>query len=469
MTIKQLQQKYSQVFVAGLKGDSAVEAFRDRRKRQLKELKGVSFFFSASHEPHHDTVHLMNATRLFQEPSILYLTGINQQGIVLMLDPQGRSESEILFVAPKDPTKEFWDGVRIGIIDKVSPKKSIQDIVDLVGITKVKPLSDLDSWIKEKARKTDVFYAFHHTYLNKKRITRREDQNSGQVKALKKAIRSVNKGAVIESCAAEHFAVRNVHDQWQVKESKRAQKLTRDAYLAFLPRLPALKSEHEVRLGLEGLLQEKSIYGLSFPTIVASGQNACVLHYQKCDAPLDKKGMLLLDFGVRFGTLHSDISRTIPANGKFNPLQKLLYEIVLEAQSVNEALIKPGAIIQDNDWKVWSFIEKELNSQFFAKGGIAKREYTTKPHGVSHLIGEQCHEGDPFRLYQVEPLREGMLLSNEPGLYGYFEMKIDGRLYKEYIGIRIEDDIYVTKNGCDNLSKSIPKTVDEIESLMKKV
>jgi len=95
-----------------------------------------------------------------------------------------------------------------------------------------------------------------------------------------------------------------------------------------------------------------------------------------------------------------------------------------------------------------------------------KLRYKDRPHGVSHLMGEQEHDGDPFRNYLSEPMREGWLISNEPGLYGSFKIRLNGKLYDEEIGIRIEDNLLITKTGCKNLSSSIPKTVRQIEKLM---
>ncbi len=467
MIYTDLLDKYSQVFVPGLKKDHAKEVFKNRRKKQLKALNSVTLFFGAAVEPNNDAVHLMNGMRLFQEPSILYLTGINQTGVILVLDSYEK-DGEILFISKKDPTKEFWDGVRLGVEEIASGVTSSKEITDLTGIKKVLPITEFDSWISNRLKNEKKVDAFFHTYNTKTRISKLSDQNSEHIKKLKKTLKNSNKKLAIESCAQNHFELRLTHDEWQIAETKHAQKLTKNAFLKLLPSVPTFKSEHAIKLDLEHKLQLQSVFGLAFPTIVANEQNACVLHYQKSDASFKKNSLLLLDFGIRFGTMHSDISRTIPINGIFNPLQKLLYQIILDAQKLNESLIKPGAMIQENDWKVWSFIENQLNSQFFSAGGKARRDYKTKPHGVSHLIGEQCHEGDPFRLYQVEPLKEGMLLSNEPGIYGYFEMKIDGKTYKEYIGIRIEDNIYVTKTGCLNISKSIPKQINQLERLISK-
>jgi Xaa-Pro aminopeptidase len=211
---------------------------------------------------------------------------------------------------------------------------------------------------------------------------------------------------------------------------------------------------------------EKSSYGLSFPSIIASGHNATVLHYMKNDDGFKKSEMILMDFGVRWMTMHADISRTVPASGKFNPMQKMLYEIVLKAQLAVQRKARSGVAIDDLNDCCWSSINRDLDMIFKSAGGKMKLRYKDRPHGVSHLMGEQEHDGDPFRNYLSEPMQEGWLISNEPGLYGSFKIRLNGKSYDEEIGIRIEDNLLITKTGCKNLSSSIPKTVREIEKLM---
>jgi Xaa-Pro aminopeptidase len=210
----------------------------------------------------------------------------------------------------------------------------------------------------------------------------------------------------------------------------------------------------------------RSPFGLAFPSIIAGGRNATVLHYLKNDEPLDPKGLVLMDFGARWGTMHADITRVVPVSGRFNPLQALIYGIVLDAAKENQRNAKPGATIRELNDKVWAFLEDALERRFLSNGGKAKRAYTGKPHGVSHLMGEQEHDGDPHRIYQDHPLQPGWQISNEPGLYGHFVITLGGKRYAEWIGIRIEDDLLITKTGCRNLSGSIPREIGEIERLM---
>jgi Xaa-Pro aminopeptidase len=209
----------------------------------------------------------------------------------------------------------------------------------------------------------------------------------------------------------------------------------------------------------------RSPYGLSFPSIVASGPNATTLHYVKNDDDFEKNELVLIDFGVRWMTMHADISRTVPASGRFNPLQKILYEIVLNTQLAVEKKAKRGVKIRELNEFCWDTLNRGLE-KFKAMGGKFKLKYDKRPHGVSHLIGEQEHDGDPFRNYADEPMQAGWLISNEPGLYGHFQIRHKGRSYDEEIGIRIEDNLLITASGCKNMSRGIPKTVTEIEGLM---
>ena len=168
------------------------------------------------------------------------------------------------------------------------------------------------------------------------------------------------------------------------------------------------------------------------------------------------------------GTQHSDITRTVPVSGRFDPLQKLLYNIVLEAQRFHEKQVRPGETLRELDLKVWDFIEESLKRDFIAKGGTYQLLYNKRPHGVSHFIGEQVHEGSPKSRSLDVVLKPGMMISNEPGLYGRFLIELEGMKWDCFIGIRIEDDLLITEDGCLNLSKEVPKQVEELECWMAK-
>jgi Xaa-Pro aminopeptidase len=272
----------------------------------------------------------------------------------------------------------------------------------------------------------------------------------------------------IQNIALPHLKQRVVLSREEIKMARSAQGITRAAFLDLLQNLKSHLNERTLGAALDAGMLSRTSGGLAFPTIVAGGKNACTLHYRKKDEPLRKGDLVLLDFGCRSGAICSDLSRTLPISGKFNPLQKLLYTLVLDTMVFHQQQVRPGVTLREISKKSWAYLEAQLKERFLALGGKAERSYKQKPHGISHLIGGIVHEGDPHRCYYDWPLEPGMLLSNEPGLYGKFTLRIDGRLYCEDIGIRIEDDLVVTSTGCLNLSLAIPKSVEALEELMNK-
>ncbi|HAO99889.1 MAG TPA: peptidase M24 [Fibrobacteres bacterium] len=468
-----LLQRYSQVFPVGSAGSRFTAILKRRRQRHIEALDGFAIFAGVSHEPGAENIWHMNGLKIFQEPALIHLCGINQPGIVLALIPGGKSQ-EILFVPEKNPDKEFWDGVRFGYPTNGNPKtsKDLKEVRKLTGIQDVRPMGQFDAWFVDLVRrnKKSWGYSFYHQYPDpvKKggfRVTTTDHNFAFEQRLEKIAIRA-RRNFEIRSSASLHFKLRLPLEPEQIKDVAKATAITGSAFIETLRSLSKFRNENELSAHLEHGMRRRSPYGLSFPSIVAGGRNATVLHYLKNDEPLKHGSLVLIDFGARYGTMHADISRTIPLSGKFNPLQRLLYGIVLDALRFNQHNAKPGNTIRKMNEDVWAFIENELQTRFYSKGGKAERAYSGKPHGVSHLMGEQEHDGDPHRIYHDEPLKPGWQISNEPGLYGHFSIRLGGRRYAEWIGIRIEDNLLVTPKGCRNLSESIPREPEDIERLI---
>jgi Xaa-Pro aminopeptidase len=411
-------------------GVNAGHVYAKRRKQHLKNLDSLCVYFSVPKE---------SAKRICQNPEFLYLTGINQSGAILVLDPlkENKKEREILFLAKKDSKKEFWDGIRLGLPDPYIKK--------ITAFQNIFPLEEFKPWFKKRVANLKAKHIFSNEIANK------------ALRFGKLEIKDVLK---------IHLAQRSVLEPERISLARHAQEIAKNAFLKILPRISSYKNERILAAELECFMQSQTGNGLSFPSIIAAGKNACTLHYVKKDCEIKKENLILLDFGCRYNSVCSDISRTVPASGKFNPLQKLLYEIVLDTQKFHEKNVKAGLTLLELSDKAWLFLEDLLIKRFIIPGGEMERCYSVKPHGISHLIGDIVHEGTPNKDYAKESLKEGMLISNEPGIYGHFELKIDGVFYSEYIGIRLEDDLLVTKKGCENLSVDIPKEIGEIERLI---
>lgn len=447
-----LAKAYSQVFVSSCKHDSR-EIYHSRRMALMEKLDSVCVFAGMPVDPGSEEAFTSTWTKFIQEPAFLFLTGVNQAGCFLLLDPA--SKSEILFVPKKDPFKEFWVGKRIGYLDGDS------EAAQLTGVKDVRPADKfyetLESLVKKNGSKSFVYAFFHDKF-----------QGDHNWKFKQKVERTLRPHRVaVRSVADLHWELRLPLDAPRIDEAKRAQVATDKAFRKLLKAMPSFKGERDLGLFLDHQLLLGGDGDLAFPTIVASGENACCLHYVKKDEPLKKGSLVLLDFGTRVGTLHSDISRTIPVNGKFNPLQKMLYEIVLDSAAVYRRAVRPGVSLKEIGQIPWDYIMEQLETRL-VKGarGTYKLLYDRRPHGVSHFIGEQIHEGDPGSRSLTTVLEPGMMISCEPGLYGTFSATIGGKRYREKIGIRIEDDLLITKTGHVNLSSRIPKTVGEIEALM---
>lgn len=481
MTSSARLRELSRVFVTGLWGGRARETLRHRRAAHLEAADFPWIFHGLEREPGGEHNWIMPAVRIFQEPSVQYLTGLNQTGVTVGFDPRHRNPARrvVLFLPWKDPAREFWDGVRLGLLPPQDPasKATLEELRDLLGIETILPADELPAWIDGLARRSRRIGVFHHRYPGGRSL--KDDHNAAFARSTATLAR--RHGATVESIAPQHYHLRLPLDAWQIAECERAQDWTREAFVDLLPSLPELATEHAVAGVLEGGMLRRSPWGLAFPTICAGGANACTLHYLKNDEPVGRDDMVLLDFGCRSASMHADISRTVPRSGRYDPLQRALVEIVIETMERNQSRVRPGATIRELNRAAWEDLETLLEERILSRGGSALRPYAEgrlatlpsgakahpfQPHGVSHLMGEQEHDGDPFRLYQDEPLRPGMMLSNEPGIYGLFTLKEGRRRLRGRIGVRVEDDLLVTSGGCRNLSESIPKRPDEIERLV---
>lgn len=463
---KIIKKTYSGILRDGGAGSQAKKRFRNRRKKLMERVNQLIVLTGVPYGPGAETAWTYAHSPTYQEPSIMYLTGVNQAGVILLLDPGAKDSDEILFVKKKDPTKEFWDGVRFGVGDP----KSVAEAKRVTGIKDVRDVDEFEKILKERVRqgkRREVGTFWLETLMPGKKKVVKTDHNWKFKKKIESLLRKWKMpGKAVSNIMKDHFELRLPLDKFDVANTLKAQKITGEAFQETLKHFGEFKNECHVQGFIEGQMLMKSPYGLSFPGIIASGSNATVLHYMKNDDDFSRDEMVLLDFGVRWMTMHADISRTIPVAGRFNPLQKILYQIVLDAQLAVEKMARAGETIFELNECCWDTLNRGLKEKFKAIGGTYKLQYNGRPHGVSHLIGEQEHDGDPFREYLGYPMQPGWLISNEPGLYGTFKLKQNGRVYHAKIGIRLEDNLLITESGCRNLSKGIPRRIDEIEKLM---
>ena len=449
-----LRKSYSQVFISSPDYDSCA-LYAKRRAQMMEKLDSFCIFGGMSRNPGAEEAFTETWNRFVQDPAFLFLTGVNQPGCFLVLDP--KKHHSVLFVPEKDLFREFWNGKRLGV------EPGCEDVSVVTGIDDVRDVAEFWQFVEKMAEKYRS-KGFGYVYYFEKF---KGDHNDKLKEKVAKVFGRLS--MKVKTCAPIHFAQRLPLESERIGDAKKAQAITEKAFRSLLPRVKGFKNERDLYLYLNYEMQRRSDGDLAFPTIAASGENACCLHYVKNDEPLKAGKLILLDFGVRYGTLHSDISRTIPLNGQFNPLQALLYQMVLDSALVYQKSVKPGVSLKEIGQIPWDYIMDELESRLVKEHrGKFKLCYDKRPHGVSHFIGEHIHDGDPGSRSLDTVLEPGMLISCEPGLYGEFEGVFNGRRYREKIGIRIEDDLLITKTGFLNISRKIPKEIGEIERLMRK-
>lgn len=245
--------------------------------------------------------------------------------------------------------------------------------------------------------------------------------------------------------------MRMIKDETEVEHLSKAIELTRKGIEAMM---------HNIRPGMNEMVME-GVFNFtlmrngcpanSFKTIAAGGKNATVLHYSENNCVLNDNELLLCDLGAQDGFYCADISRTFPVNGKFTKRQKEIYDIVLGAQLMVEANARPGLSIKELNNMVIEYYREEL-----PKHNLMKDVSEYYFHGIGHMLGLDTH--DISNSDRDIVLKPGMVMTNEPGLY----------IEDECLGIRIEDDILITDDGCINLSANIIKTTEDIEKFMKR-
>ncbi|MBC8284324.1 MAG: aminopeptidase P N-terminal domain-containing protein [Nitrospinae bacterium] len=464
--MKTIKKIHSGIFRDGGAGSFAKRRYRDRRAKLMKKENSLMVITGVPYGPGGKTVWAYAHSPTYQEPSMMYLTGINQNNVILLLDPKSKVSKEILFVGRKDRIMEFWEGVRFGVGDE----KSLKEVQSITGIKDVREIGELKEVLKErflKNKKQSLGTFWYEGTRKGKKVSITTDHNYDFKQKLVGWLREWKAPKdSLKNIMSSHFDLRLPLDKYDIQNARKAQEITGGGFKAMLKNFGDFKNECQVQGYLEGKMLMNSPYGLSYPSIVASGVNATILHYMKNDDPISKNEMMLIDFGVRWMTMHADITRSFPVSGKFNPMQKMLYEIVLKGQREVEKKARAGVTVEELNDVCWSVINEGLEKKFSAAGGKYKLRYKERPHGVSHLMGEQEHDGDPFRNYASQPMKAGWMISNEPGLYGEFKIRLDGKTYDEIIGIRIEDNLVMTEKSCMNLSSIIPKSVGAIEKLM---
>ncbi len=389
-----------------------------------------------------------------QNSDLLYLSQFNEpQSVLLISNLNGRNEF-IMFVRPKDKAKEIWTGKRFGT----------EGAIKYFGADKACVIGDLEQVLTDMLKLAkNVYYTLG--------IDESVDAKFMSIwKVCKPVLFDANK--VISE-------LRLFKSQTEIKLMQKAAHISAKAHehamrsLGQSGRHERVKFENQLQSVIEADFRFNGGTGLAYGSIVAGGNNATTLHYESNDAKIGSSDLVLIDAGCEVAGYASDITRTFPASGKFSHGQKAIYEAVLEAQIAAIAMCKPGNTIQSVHDTARTVLEAKLNELgILGQNGTKITDFFM--HGTSHYLGLDVHDVGSYKdpnnndekAGKNRKLEAGMVITVEPGLY--FE-KNDTRVNKIYrgIGVRIEDDVLITKDGHVVLSQAAAKTVADIESLMR--
>ena len=442
---------YSAKFISdGLSSEQAKKRYHDRRQTCLNSLSKPLIIFGTQADPGHHVSWWMSSPSIIQDPFMLFYTGINQHQCILILDPHHANPVR-LFAPLFDANRRHWDGDYLAVDDPSDPQR----IQTITGIQDVYDINECLDTIQSDYANSEIGSAWYPV---------KSGPQTDAFQWIRKIKRSCPK-IKITNLQSSLFDQRLCLDDTDQANILTANRYTGEVFKSITSQIKSCSTEHDVLAILYQKTYQQSWFGCSFPPIVASGENARILHYKTNHQALNSDQLLLLDFGVRHHAMPADVSRTIPVSGRFNPLQKAIYTMVLTAQKKVEDCARAGVTIDELNTLCWSTIDSQLQT-FLKENDGQISGYRKVPHFVSHLIGCAVHDGPAGRSYKESPLKAGMLISNEPGFYAHVRATIDGVSYDEPIGIRIEDNLLITSDGCQNMTHMIPKSPDDIEALL---
>jgi Xaa-Pro aminopeptidase len=419
--------------------------FKQNRQRFVKEMQpaSIAIFVSNDEIPSNG-----DALYPFKQNSDLYwLTGIVQEDTMLVLfpdhpDPKYR---EVLILVRPNELKEKWDGKRL----RSEEGKKISGINTVIWLDTSDAL--LQVWI----------HLAKNIYLD----TNENDRKNNLLQTREyRFIRETKKRYPLHQYFRAAGILKNlraVKTAEEVEVIQQAIDITANSFLRLLKFVRPGVFEFEIEAEIQHSFLTQRATGPGYSSILASGENACTLHYVANNQECKDGDLILMDFGADYGGYNADLTRTIPVNGKFSKRQKQVYNACLHLHQFAKSLLKPGITINEYHIRVG----KEADLVFQKIGLLSKADVKNSTpenpaywkymyHGISHHLGIDVHDLGP----RAEPLRAGMVLTVEPGIY----------IQEEKMGVRIENNVWLTKNGNKDLMKDIPITVEEIESFMKR-
>ena len=420
------------------------DIFIQNRKRFIEKMDkdAIAIFNSSDELPANgDALH-----KFKQNADLLWLTGIEQEDTMLVLFPENPDPKsrEVLVLTRPNELKEKWDGHRL----------RAKEATVISGIATIIWLDILDGLLQPWVHLSETIYLNTNENDRKNNLVPVRDYRYAEMMKQRFPLHKYKRSAVILK------ELRAIKSMLEVEVIQEAINITETAFRRLLKFIKPGVMEYEIEAELVHSFLSQRATGEAYGSIIASGNRARTLHYVDNNQECKDGELILMDFGAAYGNYNADLTRTIPVNGKFTKRQKVVYNACLHLHNYAASILKPGISINDYTEKVGD--EATL---IFQKIDLLKKEDVKNEdpqnkayrkylyHGVSHHLGIDVHDLGT----KTDPIKAGMVFTIEPGIY----------IEEEQMGIRIENNFWVTKNGNKDLMKNIPITVDEIESLMK--
>jgi len=377
-----------------------------------------------------------------QNSDIFYLSGIDQEETILVIIKKHHQINVFLFVRETSETLKIWEG------EKLSKEKA----KDISGVDTIFWNTDFESMLPE------LMINIEHIYLNSNEHPRANIVVETRDARFGKWMKSKYPKHIYKKSANLLHGLRSVKKSEEINLIQHACNITKKGVERVCRHLKPGVFEYEIEAEIIHEFLINNSRGFAYDPIIASGGNACILHYGSNNDICDDGDLVLMDFGAEYANYASDLTRCFPVSGRFNKRQKEVYNSVLRVMNSAKALLKPGVFLHDYEKDVGSLMEKELvDLGLISMKDIA--EFKTTPaykkyymHGTSHHLGLDVHDVSNGN----EPLKEGMILTCEPGIY----------IPKENLGIRLENDILIKSSGNIDLMEDIPIAAEEIEDML---
>ena len=395
-----------------------------------------------------------------QDSDFWYLTGFPEPDAIAVIDPKAK-KPYTLYVRPRDLEMETWFGRRQGVEGAVKNYKADQSF-------------SIDRFAADMAKLLDGHDKLYYRFAVDKALDQQILQYlSGQrVRRLKTAYppHTISDPTPIIGDMRLHKTVK------EVALMQRAADIAVEAHVLAMKKVKPGMNEAQVESLMEAYMRDKGASGVAYNSIIGGGDNATILHYVENNMPLKDGNLILIDAGAEYEGYASDITRTFPINGKYSKAQREVYDVVLDVQNQCIEYTKTGNTVKARQEFSIELLTEGMKKLGLLKGKtkdlIKNRSYMKYyMHGVGHYLGLDVHDAGRYFVDQTarhsRPFAPGMVLTVEPGLYIPPDDKSAPAKYRG-IGIRIEDDVLVTKEGNLNLTAKVPKDPDEIEALMQK-